>query len=207
MTLEEFLYDLENKKYKSNHRYNLPDKLFQKYLSYIEFIDFKCKTYIQIHFSSEPLLKNIVELSYEIAVGGYWVVEEQDGVLTLFNFVLKRQAEEYLVDKDAYIVWIPKKVNITYSEYSKCLRKKAHRIKQEYLMTYSQDEGCICIYDIMVVLDDNLRGHLDSNKIKNTRLYKNQPKSYEKVLLIIKDLKKRRVFQKLQKYLEGGGRK
>ena len=61
MTLEDLLYGIENQKYRQEHTYNLPKKLFKRYLRSIVSVDYKCKTFIKLNLGYKP--KSEIDLS------------------------------------------------------------------------------------------------------------------------------------------------
>ena len=199
MTLEDLLYGIENQKYRQEHTYNLPKKLFKRYLRSIVSVDYKCKTFIKLNLGYKP--KSEIDFSLEVEDKGYWVVEYQENVVVLFNYVLKRQAEQAIKNKNGFIVEYSVPSGMTHKEYTKLLRKQSILVKQDYLMTY-QDDELIRAKDIWVILNDILRGNQESSK--KTFLYMNQPETYEKVVLIINKLRNQGAFKRLEKYLEGG---
>lgn len=202
MTLLELIRAVQNQIYRQEHSYNIPNKLFEKYVSKVEFVDVKSKSYIQVLISDRPAANKKVVLSdIEVEEKGVWVAEHQGEWLILFNYVSRFQAEQAIKDKDAFIVElvIPKK-RMTVKEYNKELVEKTRIIKSIYLMTYPEDEGCVRNKEIVKVLNDYLRGQ--AILTFKTKLYNEQPKSYERVISIIKEYQMKGQLKDLEKYID-----
>lgn len=200
MTLKELLYGMENQKYRLTHTYNLPQKSFEEYLRTISFVDMKCKTYIQVLIGDES---DSVDFSAPVENKGFWVAEKQGDWVLLFNFVLRRQAEEAIKDKDAFILTFETKRRMNRKDYAREIRKKSVIVKEEYLKSYAEDEGLIHLKDVQVVLNCVLRGN--SERPKETFLYREQKQSYDRVVLTIEKLIGLDKFKELKKYIDNGG--
>lgn len=202
MTLLELLRAIQNQNYRQNHSYNIPTKLFENYINKVEFVDIKSKSYMQVLMSNKPVaLKRFNLADIEVEEKGYWVAEFQDDWLILLNCVSRFQAEQTIKDKDAFIVKtdIPKN-RMTAKEYNKGLVEQTRTIKIAYLMSYPEDEGCVRNKEIVKVLNDFLRG--ETKIIKKTRLYNEQPKSYERVISVIKEFQTQGQLKEYERYIE-----
>lgn len=202
MTLTDLLWAYQNQIYRQSHTYNLPQKKFEKFLTKVEIIEQKSQALVKVFVTKEFHAKGLKTSSVEVLSKGVWVCTEgTNGWLTFCNYNSKFQAEMVVKGKgDSFIVQqtIPRPLMDKY-DYQRERYIAADLIKKEYLKSYSEDEGYVRQKDIVLVLNDYLRQQ--SFSARNTRLVQAQPKSFDRVIEIIKKMRTDGLLVKCEKYL------
>lgn len=207
MDLKDLLWAYQNQIYRQTHTNNLPVKLFERFLYKVDIVEQQSQANIRVHISAVPFSKELRTAWVDIADVGAWVCTDQhNGWLVFTNYtslfqaemVVKGKADSVIVKKD-----IPKPIMDKY-DLQKEKYIAARHIKEEYLKLYPEDEGYVRQKDIVLVLNDHLRQQDFS--ARNTRLVQSQPKSFDRVIEIIKKVQAEGLLVRCEKYFKQRGK-
>jgi len=207
LDLKDLLWAYQNQIYRQTHTNNLPVKLFERFLYRVDIVEQQSQANIKVHIAAVPYSKELRTSWVDIVDVGAWVcTDRHNGWLVFTNYTSLFQAEMVVKGKvDSFVVKkdIPKPIMDKY-DYQRERYAIADLVKREYLKRYPEDEGYVRQKDIALVLNDHLRQQDFS--ARNTRLVQSQPKSFDRVVEIIKKIQDEGLLVKCEKYFKQRGK-